>query len=594
MASEERSTSIFRDMTNMSHNFPDFYAKYYNGVYDDKELQEMTTQPFWQSMRLTKRRLLSKGLHMDLQLQNHIAKNSAGSTDVRVFDDGSNMVGMHRREVITQRKYSLNERKLRSKKEYEHLNIYMLQGKVEGENATCPNCGHVCKISEFIDGCDYCGSLFSVKDFETKVSGFSLEENTEQKLKRTMGKTALTLALITGSLMALGALCMVFLFVLVMGGNDGVAAVGSLWGFLFAIDLVPVGFRCLWILLIVFLLLRVVFLRIYRTRIVGEEIAQSAIPNFSGEDFCQNLEYKLRNIHMTDNVTEVAAFASCSLESIVEKYKDVVDCNVTRCRFIGAYEQNNKYIVRTLVTMRLTVLKGRKVRTKYERIMLVLSGRKDVVTKSEIALREYKCENCAGSINILEGSTCRFCGVHVDYSAYGWMIDEYRIEKKPANVHAIAGGLLIAIYVLVFASHLIYVNTDIENDNWASLYKDFRRGYAELKALYESVPMPDMIAPNAELTDNLYNLESLINTYKVEEAQLVAIEYLPILLADGFSFNEEVSIADFYVLHRKAEIEGDEGYLIVVVSATEDTVTVAVYGDDEVAEHKNDIRIDIK
>lgn len=590
---ERRNRSVYYDMERMAEQFPQFYADYYKDVYDDVKLQEMTTQPFWQSMRLTKRRMLSKGLKMDLSMQNHLTKKGTGNNGIRLFDDGSNIVGTHQRNIITQRNFSLKDRRLRSKKEYEHLNIYMLQGKVEGEEATCPNCGHVCKISEFIDGCDFCGSKFSVKDFETKVSGFSMEENTEQKLKRTMGKTALTLAIITGVLMAFGALCMALLIGLLAGGNDGVAAVGSLWGLLFALDLVPVGFRCLWILLFIFIVLRVVFLHIYKSRIVGEEIVKNLMPDFSGEDFCQNLEYKLRNIHMTDNASEVAAFASCPLDKIVEKYRDVVDCNVTRCKFIGAYEQNDKYIVRVVLTMRLALLKGHRVRTKYERVMLLLSGKKNVINKKEVALREYKCSGCNSSINILEGSTCRYCSAHVDYSAYGWVIDEYQIEKRPANVHAIASSLLIMVYVLIFATHLIYVNTDTENDNWASLYKDFRRGYAELKALYESVPMPDSINSEAELMDSMYNLESLINTYKATEAKTVAINYLPVLLAEDFTFSDAASNVDFYVLHRKEVIEGDEGYLIVVVSATEDTITVAVYGDDEVAENKNGIRIEL-
>ena len=588
---EKRNMSVYYDMERMVEHFPQFYANYYKDVYDDAQLQEMTTQPFWQSMRLTKRRMLSKGLKMDLNMQNHLTKRGTGNNGIRIFDDGADIVGTHRRNIITQRNFSLKDRKLRSKKEYEHLNIYMLQGKVEGENATCPNCGHVCKISEFIDGCDYCGSKFSVKDFETKVSGFSMEENTEQKLKHTMGKTAL--AIITGVLMAFGAVCMALLIGLLMGGNDGVAAVSSLWGFLFALDLVPVGFRCIWSLLFIFLVLRIVFLQIYKSHIVGEEIVKNLMPDFSGEDFCQNLEYKLRNIHMTDNASEVAAFASCSLEQIVVKYKDVVDCNVTRCKFIGAYEQDDKYVVRVVLTMRLTLLKDTKVRTKYERVMLLLSGKKNVINKKEVDLREYKCSGCNSSINILEGSTCRYCSAHIDYSAYGWMIDEYQIEKRPANVHAIASSILIMGYVLIFATHLIYVNMDTENDTWASLYKDFRRGYAELKTLYESVPMPDGIASDAELTDSMYNLESMINTYKVADAKVVAINYLPVLLAEDFTFNDAASSVDFYVLHRKEVIEDDEGYLIVVVSATEDTITVAVYGDDEVAENKNGIRIEL-
>lgn len=584
MVSEERKAFVHRDMMKMSQSFPEFYSKYYNGVYGDEDLQEMTTQPFWQSMRLTKRRLLSKGLHMDLEMQDHVLKKNLRDSCAEVSEDSSNMVGMHRRDVITKRNFTLNERRLRSKKEYEHLNIYMLQGKVEGENATCPNCGHVGKLSEYIDGCDYCGSLFTVKDFETKVSGFSLEENTEHKLKRTMGKTALTLAIITGVLIAMGAVCLGVLMILLMSGNNGLGAIGSMWGFMIAVDLVPVGFRCIWILLFIFLALRILFLHVYGSRIVKEDVAQSAIPNFSGEDFCQNLEYKLRNIHMTDNAAEVAAFASCSLEEIVRKYQDVVDCNVTRCKFIGAYEQDNAYRVRTLVTMRLTTLKKQKIRTKYERIMLVLSGKKDVVNKKEVALREYKCEGCNTSINILEGNTCRYCGAPVDYARYGWVINEYAIEKKPANVHAIASSILISIYVLIFAFHLIYANGDTENDNWLTVYKDFVQAESKFKALYESIPMPDAVDESAKLTDSHYDIISMTNIYEAGDAKVLAVDYLPLLVEDEFTFYGELSSEDKYIFYRKEVIEGDEGYLTVTVTATEDKITVAIDAVSELAE----------
>lgn len=71
MISAERKTSIHENMVKKAQGFPYFYSKYYDGTYDDKELKEMTTQPFWQSMRLTKRRLENKGLHLNLTLQDH-------------------------------------------------------------------------------------------------------------------------------------------------------------------------------------------------------------------------------------------------------------------------------------------------------------------------------------------------------------------------------------------------------------------------------------------------------------------------------------------------------------------------------------------
>ncbi len=584
MTNEESKASVIQNMTDMSARFPDVYAKYYNGVYRDTDLLEMTTQPFWQSMRLSKKRLDAKGLCMDLDLKDDFSQKNVRNSYVEVDSDGSNLVGLHHKNVISQRHFTKNGKKLRTKKEYEHLNIHMLQGKVEGEIAICPNCGHEGKIAGFIDGCDFCGSLFTVKDFETKVSGFSLEENTAVKLKHTMNKTAITLGIITGALMILGAICLGLVILLLMTGNNGLGAVGSVWGFMIAVDFVQVGFRCIWILLILYVALRIFLLNIYRSRIRGEQIVQNMIPDFSGEDFCQNLEYKLRNIHMTDNWMEVSAFATCPLERIVEKYRDVVDCNVTRCRFTGAYEQDERYVVKAMITMRLTLCTGRKIRTKYEKLMLTLDGRKNVINKKEMALREYKCEGCANSINILEGNTCRYCGAPIDYAKYGWVIREYCIEKKPANIHAIASGVLIAIYALVFVVHLIHANGDTENDNWLTVYKDFAQTESEVKAMYESVPMPEDVRDGVELTDTHYDIVSMTNTYRAQDAEKLAVEYLAYLLGDDFIFYEEKSGMNKYVFYREEVIEDEAGYLIVTVTATEDTITVAMDAASDLAE----------
>lgn len=589
MVSAEKKTYVRKDMEKMSRSFPEFYSKYYEGVYGDTELQEMTTQPFWQSMRLTKRRLDAKGLHMNFSLKGHRDKKGRTGYSLELLEDGSNLVGESRLNVFAERNYQLEGRKMRPLKDYEHMNIHMLHGIEDGENAVCPNCSHEGKLSEFIDGCDYCGSRFTVKDFETKVSGFSLEENTQVKLRRTMKKTAYTLGAATGILLVIGIICFIALFVLVANNRTGYDAVATLWGTLFAFDMVPVCFRCIIILVVMYFLWRSVLAFVYRSRIVGEEIAKNVISGFSGEDFCQNLEYKLRNIHMTNDAREVAAFATLPLEPIVEKYRDVVDCCVTRCKFKEVLDQGDAYEAKVQVTMRLTMLKGRKIRTRYEKLLLTLSGRKEVVHKKEMALREYKCDGCHTSINILEGSNCKYCGAKLDYARYGWVIKDYQIEKKPANIHALASGSLIGIYVLIFASHLIYVNSDTENDNWASLYKLVWKSYAEFLELCENVPMPDATDADIEQVDSKLQNDTLINVYEAEDAQAVVMEYLPVLLEDGFTFYGEKVEKDFYLFYREVEIQGDEGYLITAILVDGEKITVAVFGDDEYTQTKSDI-----
>ena len=77
--------------------------------------------------------------------------------------------------------------------------------------------------------------------------------------------------------------------------------------------------------------------------------------------------------------------------------------------------------------------------------------------------------------------------------------------------------------------------------------------------------------------------------YKAEDAQAVVMEYLPVLLEDGFTFYGEKVEKDFYLFYREVEIQGDEGYLITAILVEGEKITVAVLGDDEYKQTKSDI-----
>jgi hypothetical protein len=144
---------------------------------------------------------------------------------------------------------------------------------------------------------------------------------------------------------------------------------------------------------------------------------------------------------------------------------------------------------------------------------------------------------------------------------------------------------------LIFASHLIYVNSDTEDDNWVNLYKLVWKSYAEFLEMCESVPMPDVVDADVEQIDSKLHNDTLINTYESEDAQSVVMEYLPVLLEDGFTFYGDSVEKDCYVFYRKVEIQGDEGYLLTAVLVEDENITVAVFGDDEYTQTKSDIEI---
>ena len=95
----------------------------------------------------------------------------------------------------------------------------------------------------------------------------------------------------------------------------------------------------------------------------------------------------------------------------------------------------DRYRLGVEVKMRLTQDTGSKIRNRYEKLRLELEGRQEVVTQHGKALREYKCPNCGGSVDILGGGVCDYCNAAVD-SPYGYIMkhkDFSVVSYKPDN-----------------------------------------------------------------------------------------------------------------------------------------------------------------
>ena len=71
-----RKKQIVESMEAVAMEFKDVYSEYYRNKKSDVQLLEYTTQPFWQSMRLSKRRLHEKGLTLEIDMMKEINRNS--------------------------------------------------------------------------------------------------------------------------------------------------------------------------------------------------------------------------------------------------------------------------------------------------------------------------------------------------------------------------------------------------------------------------------------------------------------------------------------------------------------------------------------
>lgn len=489
---------ILYEMQNKALKFNDFQNAYYKDEVNDEDATNMTTQPFWQSMRLSKRKM---------QDNNVVIENRILNTDTRIrnrnsYSDGRNYVGEFTRTLKIKKNIYKNGKKIFSEKEDDICNISLIKVEGDGNQAVCPNCGNTGAISSYIDGCDYCGSKFQVNDFEEKISSYYFEENTGKKTTsaflRSFGTTAIFTVL--GNFLIVLAL-IILVCLEVIGGSlkaETIVSAAVMW---IALS-IPISFKISVATVIIFAVIGIIMVTKSKSMVENAEIVEAVIPTFNKTDFVQNLEYKFRNIHMTDNAKEVSAFANCDLSEVVAGYTDVVDCNINKVKFTNVTRDEHKYYVDFDVKMRLTRIKGKRVKFENEKIKIKMSLLKGVSDVNVGSIRQYSCPNCGSSVSLLNGGECDYCGTRLEYEKYGYIIEDYTKNGKSMDTYKAIRRNLLAIYMVVIVGILGSMFAGHDSD------------------LYLLLHITDAMDFSHECFDNLEvleNIDSSVNLYEHDE-----------------------------------------------------------------------------
>lgn len=570
---ENNRERVSGEMERRAYDFLGFQREYYAGRAGDTALMDRTTQPFWQSLRLSRRRLADKGLAMDVELARDAKSKTVRDEGLHVREDGYHLAGSKAMNVKVRRRFYQNGKKISTARDREICKLHLLKARVDGDSAACPNCGYVGTVTSFIDGCDACDAKFTVQDFEPKISAFSLEENTSEKIKDTVRGGMKTTGILLGCFFLLAVAVMVLCGLRIVKGVEEIDVVGPVTGVYMSFNMIPVLFKVLLLLAVIFIPGTFVLLLLYKKPILGEELVKRELPEFSAEDFYQNLEYKLRNIHLTDRAEEVSVFARCSLREAVSAYKDVVECDMTRLKFLQLQKDSDGYRIKVRVQLRLTECKGKKISDHYEQVWLTMFGRPEVIGKSVTTLREYKCPGCGGSLNVLEGGKCSYCGNTFDYGEFGWVIEDYRARRKGFSLYQNIRFGMAAVFVAVFGIQLFFPlglgGTDI-----FGMYHIFSAQAVQAGLLYAEVRQPGELYEGVTLLSAQDYFIARRHSYQAEEPETVQEQYRGYLEGLGFGIAAETD--NSYTMKRTfqmAETGEDEIYTITV-SWEENSLTV--------------------
>ena len=441
---------MYEMMKDNFYNFITQYKDFYSGQKED--ITSFCTQPFWQSLMYSKKRLDENGLTMEINYLDEKEGKKRGSfyktetmntkrIDTQIYPKRSTYKAGFAKKRLTVSKKILKGNSCIYEENADMMvctDQIMKDGEDVYENAStyteCPNCGHRDTISAFISGCSHCNSKFIVQENALKISSFYMKNDYEKGISRKFGRMAkiATLVMILSAIFALPLfVCSLILDMFFENVSVIRNAIGTGLFISSTILFLAVAF---WLCLIFVNIIRWIyydnhmFARINYSPFTRE--IREKIKDFSSEVFAQNLEMILRNIHMTNRPADVNAFARIDMSEVVNSYNDVIDCSLSDISFVDFKELDNEYVLIADVGMNVLRYKDGMVYKQYEGITLTLTGAKDMVVDNLSVISMYECEFCGSTVNLLNGGVCEYCESKIPYEKYNFIIENYRIKEK--------------------------------------------------------------------------------------------------------------------------------------------------------------------
>lgn len=419
------------------------------GIPENSALQSHSTQLLWHSLLLQKRRLNRLGLTMELQSERKdYCGNPKSTVHEDPFFDGRYQVNEVDEMIAASRDF-LREGVSVGKvldKENAHYSILSAGGNTDGSLVVCPNCGRETSRENLIDGCDYCGTRFTVEDLENRVGAFGFREEYRAKnskandladrvgswVSSAVSIFAFHVGFMVPFIYTSGTNLIGRLFVCILGMLAAVLASG-LFSFVL-ISLLSIPFSR-WQRK---LLNGEILMREQDIRRLEEPFTKSARehdPLFSLKSMYAGIQNKLTAIHFADSALQVDAFSEADLTSCLDSYRNVVSMDVD---FINPKEYRagpERQTAKVGMDLILLEFDGERITRRSESVNVTLEKAASCRTQAVCAPSVLTCRGCGSSLSLMDGKRCAYCGRELDLSRYDWVITEYRsVLRDPEKV----------------------------------------------------------------------------------------------------------------------------------------------------------------
>ena len=437
------------DTERLVRGFRRDYAAFFEhpGFRENDPVQNEATQICWHTLYLQKRRLDRKKIVSRTESE----RLRYGSLDpVRkrtVFDGKYGVTDVTETIEADQIFLDTSGKKVWKEKCLQAARFRILSAKKAGnaDLIVCPGCGHASPREDLIDGCDYCGTKFTVEDLGSRVSEFCFRPDYEVEYahytdtRKTYGKRV---GLIVG--------IPVFLLGLVITLFNAEWYEGSLVLNLAALIFAAgfPAFAAVFFAEILFFMFLFPFIQakasVTYMRKKGldrlkkqesrdssaEQHIRSVDPLFSMGGFYAGIQNKLAVIHFAENAGDAAAFADGpeAERQIAERipgYADVIKMDTESVQLEGYRVNGGLQEAGVTAELRLVSETGGRAFASKENVRLKLVKSASCRTQADCAPVFMKCGGCGAPLSLLEGRICPHCGRARTLSEYDWAVRSY-------------------------------------------------------------------------------------------------------------------------------------------------------------------------
>ena len=441
----------YNQLTRNMSSFKEVYSEFMNNIGGSKinsKIQDYATQMLWHCIYLQKKRM--EKLDIQIGLESSRLSYSKKSDPVRstLYFDGRYNVNDVYEEIYSVKTFRHENRNIKKVYNKEVAHYTFLSAKNVGKDeVVCPNCGSLSSRSNLIDGCDFCGTKFTIEDLDNRIASFGFRRDFEvmEGKREAIKKVIFPWFFFAGGMpfAYIGFLipfisvknmeislpfAIIFFYLQVIMGLLA-AVVFSVLGFVFvAISMwfiVPV--IMLFNQFFKFLNSKLVYRskgKLYSENRMAQKVRKKD-PLFSIQSFFGGVQNKLYAIHFADKRNQVNAFSDLDLSEYLKKYEKVVDIETLSLSMDLYRVKKGIQIATVRAELLLREFKDNKIKNRKEFLKLQLEKSEHCKTQAVCALSILKCTKCGGNLSLLEGKICKFCGNELDMKEHDWVITEY-------------------------------------------------------------------------------------------------------------------------------------------------------------------------